>query len=118
MGDALEAHVLRVRGLHLILPEWLHFGDGMLGDYTCMINTRNVFGHYSVVCGEVMLRTSMTPTMGSVMINDTRRRRRGRGRQTVFGVTSEGGHGSRLVESAVQSYGLKIRPSGGCAVSR
>lgn len=27
VGDGLDAHVLRVRGLHLILFEWLHLDD-------------------------------------------------------------------------------------------
>jgi hypothetical protein len=36
VGDGLDAHVLRVRRLHLILLEWLHLDD-MLGDHACMV---------------------------------------------------------------------------------
>lgn len=36
MGDSVDAQVLRVRGLHLILLEWLHLDD-MLGVHACMV---------------------------------------------------------------------------------
>jgi hypothetical protein len=36
VGDGLDAHVLRVRGLHLILLEWLHLDD-MPGVHACVV---------------------------------------------------------------------------------
>jgi hypothetical protein len=50
VGDSLEAHVLRVQGLHLILLERLHFDDSF-GGYTCMMITMNLLCHYSFVYG-------------------------------------------------------------------
>jgi len=67
MGDGLEAQVLRVRGLHLILLEWLHFDDVFGGN---TVITRNVFSHYSFVCWVMISRTRRTHTMGSMMIDD------------------------------------------------
>jgi len=41
--DVPEAQILRVRGLHLILLEWLYFEYSLGGSN---VVTRNVFGHY------------------------------------------------------------------------
>lgn len=46
MGDVADAHVLRIRGLHLILLEWLHL-DNMLGGNTCtLMITGDFFGDW------------------------------------------------------------------------
>lgn len=46
VGDAADAHVLRVRGLHLFLLEWLHLDD-MLGWATddMALVCDDIFGH-------------------------------------------------------------------------
>ena len=46
VGDATDAHILRVRGLHLVLLEWLHLDNAMLGWATDMaLVCDDGFGH-------------------------------------------------------------------------
>jgi fatty-acid desaturase len=46
VGDAADAHILRVRGLHLVLLEWLHLDNAMLGWATKMaLVCDDIFGH-------------------------------------------------------------------------
>jgi hypothetical protein len=70
VGDGFRAHVLRVRGLHLILLEWLHLDD-LPGVHACMVvitgdvrcdyisssrvvrnGRKKVFGEYETYHGE------------------------------------------------------------------
>lgn len=44
VGDGADAHVLRVRGLHLILLEWLHL-DHMLSRVARVVIAVNVLGN-------------------------------------------------------------------------
>ena len=43
MGDALNAQVLRIRGLHLILPERLHLDDVLVLHACMVVFTGDVF---------------------------------------------------------------------------
>ena len=44
VGNATYTHVLRVRGLHLILPEWLHLDDMLRGKGCGLVITRDLVG--------------------------------------------------------------------------
>lgn len=55
MDDGVGAHVLRVRGLHLILLKWLHLDD-MPGVHACMVViTGDVVCDYSSSSGLVRI---------------------------------------------------------------
>jgi len=48
VGDAFDAHILRVRGLHLILLERLHLDNAMLGWATNMAMLGvDISGHFN-----------------------------------------------------------------------
>jgi len=50
VGDSLDAHILRIRGLHLILPERLHLDNAVLGRATNMAMLGgDVFGHFNLL---------------------------------------------------------------------
>jgi hypothetical protein len=50
MGDAADAQILRVRGLHLVLLERLHLDDAILGWATNMAMLGvDIFGHFNTL---------------------------------------------------------------------
>lgn len=48
VGDGVDAHVLRVRGLHLILLERLHLDDVLGGIGMAVVIARNFLSHFSL----------------------------------------------------------------------
>ena len=78
VGDRLDAHILRVRGLHLVLLERLHLDNAMLGRATNMGMVRgDIFGHFNSlgVVSEQDVREGELTVWGMMVHHVTARRK-------------------------------------------